>query len=181
MKIKSIVLSVLSLCAINSTFAQQYSSSNVNLGECGIKNGVRYCNVVPRGTGVVTHNPTPMAPINTQVELPPEIDPAKTMEELNKVQPPKGSYNSKVPGGNVFVFCSGNRPSRANPLRPIYDSICPASKGNIAPGVPAPPGIPTPPTILIPKPSEDISKVAPVSVSNGKVRVETNPVYNTFK
>lgn len=40
----------------------------------------------------------------------------------------KGSYNSSVPGGNPFVFCSGGRPSRKNPLRKIYDMICPDGK-----------------------------------------------------
>lgn len=43
----------------------------------------------------------------------------------------QGSYNSRVPGGNPFVFCSGGRPSRRNPLRVVYDQICPA--GNKSP------------------------------------------------
>lgn len=40
----------------------------------------------------------------------------------------KGVFNSRVPGGNPFVFCSGGRPSRKNPLRPVYDAVCPAGK-----------------------------------------------------
>jgi hypothetical protein len=40
----------------------------------------------------------------------------------------KGSYNSAVPNGNIFGFCSGPRPGRHDPLRAVYDSICPAGK-----------------------------------------------------
>lgn len=48
--------------------------------------------------------------------------------DLLKPKVVKGSYSSSVPGGNPFIFCSGPRPSRKSPLRPIYDKICPDGK-----------------------------------------------------
>ena len=38
-----------------------------------------------------------------------------------------GKYDTRYPG-NIFAFCSGGRPSRGNPKRAIYNSICPAGK-----------------------------------------------------
>jgi hypothetical protein len=169
MKMKKIFLSGLALCTISTALAQSYSSSSANLGECVINNNVRYCQVVPVGV-VVNNNPSPITTINTQVELPPEIDAQQTMAELNRQKPPKGQYNSQVPGGNVFIFCSGGRPSRANPLRPIYDSICPSNKGNVAPPINTP---------LPVRPTEE--SYSPVGISNNKIRAESNPVYNNFK
>lgn len=60
-----------------------------------------------------------------EVIMVPTIDPQKSIQELNKNQPPKGQFNN-VPGGNVFIFCSGGRPGKHNPYRVIYDRICPA-------------------------------------------------------
>lgn len=39
--------------------------------------------------------------------------------------PSGGQYSSSV--SNPFVFCSGGRPSRRNPMRKVYDRICPKS------------------------------------------------------
>jgi hypothetical protein len=59
------------------------------------------------------------------------VDPSQytTGTPLNLQAPNiKGSYNNAVPNGNIFGFCSGPRPGRHDPLRAVYDSICPAGK-----------------------------------------------------
>lgn len=38
-----------------------------------------------------------------------------------------GNYDSRYPG-NIFAFCSGGRPGRHDPLRAVYDTICPKGK-----------------------------------------------------
>lgn len=65
----------------------------------------------------------------------------------------QGSY-SNVPGGNVFVFCSGPRPSKHSPWRSVYNRICKDSQNGPRPtnpdfnNLPQPPGtsdLPQPP------------------------------------
>lgn len=74
----------------------------------------------------------------------------KLLRELNSVPIPQGKYSNKVPGGNVFLFCGGGRPSRTNPLRPVYDDICAGNTGTV-PTVPVSPINTTPIKVTNPK------------------------------
>lgn len=51
-----------------------------------------------------------------------------TAATLPNVTQPSGSYNSKV--SNIFAFCSGGRPGRHDPMRAIYDQVCPSGQSN---------------------------------------------------
>jgi hypothetical protein len=108
--------------------------------------------------------------------LSPTLDPneaaSREIERLNKTPLPQGQYNSSVPGGNVFIFCKGGRPSKLNPMRPIYDSTCPAGNGsNIAP--------PVLPNSIDPQTGKQIQ--IPLQPYNGasSTQIKLNPVQET--
>lgn len=57
---------------------------------------------------------------------------------MNQAKNQSGSYNSKV--ANPFSFCSAAKPGKGNPMRVIWEQICPA--GNAQPAA-APVPVPT--------------------------------------
>lgn len=60
---------------------------------------------------------------------------------MNQAKNQAGDFNSRVP--NPFVFCAAPKPSRGNPLRPVWDQICPSGNAQAAAApVPVPTGSP---------------------------------------
>lgn len=58
---------------------------------------------------------------------------APDLTQILKTPNVQGSYDDRYPG-NIFAFCSGGRPGRHDPRRPIWDSICPKGKvSDVAP------------------------------------------------
>lgn len=90
-----------------------------------------YCQMSP------TPGPQPALPVpDPSKALDPSNLSGATPPDLTKMlQVPnvKGSYDDRYPG-NIFAFCSGGRPGRHDPKRPIWDSICPKGKpSDVAP------------------------------------------------
>lgn len=52
------------------------------------------------------------------------VNDAVLQNAMNKAQNQKGDFNSMVP--NPFVFCSGKKPKKGNPLRAVWNQICPS-------------------------------------------------------
>lgn len=64
---------------------------------------------------------------------------------MNQAKNQSGSFNSMA--SNPFSFCSGPKPNKHDPMRKVWDQICPA--GNAKPAaapVPVPTGNPIPDT-----------------------------------
>ena len=86
------------------------------------------------------------------------VDNDMLMQAIQKAQNQGGDFNSIV--SNPFLFCSGPKPKKGNPLRVVYDMICgdsqkngqAASTGNSAltPNVPKPLQMPQVPGATIP-------------------------------
>jgi hypothetical protein len=62
---------------------------------------------------------------------------------MNQAKNQTGVYNSKV--SNPFVFCSAPKPGKRNPMRAIWEQICPAGHAQAA-AAPVPVPIGNPPT-----------------------------------
>lgn len=122
---KKLLLTSLLLIISSSSYAQY-------LGKCSDPQGnFIYCQM----------SPTPVPQPNLPVP-----DPSKALDpsSLTNATPPdltkilktpnvQGSYDSRYPG-DIFAFCSGGRPGRHDPKRPIWDSICPKGKvSDVAP------------------------------------------------
>lgn len=61
---------------------------------------------------------------------------------MNKAKNSGGDFNSKV--SNPFAFCSAPKPSKRDPMRIVWDQICPAGNTQAAAApVPVPTGNPT--------------------------------------
>lgn len=136
------------------------ADSSLAITSCTIKNGATYCTLGPNGVIQSTNNNT--APSTTGNQLPQAnvADPQKSIEALANVQQNQGQYNSKVPGGNSFIFCMGGRPSKYSPMRPVYDNVCDSGDASKVKAPPVP--------VLI---DPDTGK--PVDVNN---QINLNPV-----
>lgn len=61
---------------------------------------------------------------------------------MNQAKNQSGSFNSMA--SNPFSFCSGPKPSKHDPMRKVWDQICPAGNAQAAAApVPVPTGNPT--------------------------------------
>lgn len=131
-----IFTTLLLFSAISSTYAQNNSQAGIN--KCSVQNGISYCAIESTGRNIKQIQPIKVTN-TTQImtETPPQysniqVDNTQSgnIQSLNApLQIPQGKYSDKVPGGNVFLFCGAGRPSKANPLRVVYDSICAGNTG----------------------------------------------------
>lgn len=110
---------------------------------CETKGNLIECKIVEKSTFKAAPKSNQYAPAPLNSSTPSATAPipltaaaaAAVAESITKGQkPPEGKYES-VPGGNVFVFCSGPRPPKKSPWRSVYDRICP--EGQPTPAAPA--------------------------------------------
>lgn len=134
---KNLLLMLVSMST--TVFAADLGRTAFVIDSCDGAVGFNNCKMKTEGSGGATY---PSSSGKSQVEIASAgiaaggagIAALLAEDKTSALLKPKnvqGSYNSRVPGGNPFTFCSGGRPSRKNPLRPIYDAICPA--GNVSP------------------------------------------------
>lgn len=157
-----ILASVILLSAINSSFAQ--NSSQLGISKCVTQNNVNYCTVQPGGQLSQPSQPIKVTNNNNgsnsnSNDIVPNV--VNTQALTTPMQTTQGQYSNKVPGGNVFLFCGAGRPGKANPLRPIYDSICGNNTGNQGQSQVFQPNQPI--STYAPTPDISISPVAPTN------------------
>ncbi len=101
----------------------QAPTGNINMQTCSSQNGFLVCQF---GVGPAT-NPN----LNSDLQAingNQQIDLNALNINNSTIQTPQVNGSSSSTISNPFLFCSGGRPRRYNPLRPIYDTICPAGQ-----------------------------------------------------
>jgi hypothetical protein len=124
MKIKNKIILLTFLLPILS-FAQTYQLNNcfsLDVGQNCEVNGTTNTGISGTSDGNSSSNSSSSLDSTTNSNL---------LQANNTMQNSSGSYNSSVPGGNVFAFCSAVRPPK--PLSAIWDAICPAGKASSNP------------------------------------------------